>query len=241
MYCVKILEHLKLTKTIELQKCNLLSEIGLETPFYEGLGFPPALIPVANSVGSFSFFGVYLHDICPFKFSFVDLMMEESEIYEIGLNERQFCLYLARRAMEDYFEEDEEDGARKILQLCTKLNIDSPKQLEYMEDKDFLKLDVFKSGIPKYLLDSKPGSTQGQTGFQLISKGESLDENLKGNVIKSLEEGKLQLAWNYLNSPGWNLKDARDCFKSLVKVAENEFLSEIFDAWSKLNLPEQGY
>jgi hypothetical protein len=241
MYCEKILKQLELHKTLELQDCNLLNEIGLEIPFYEGLGFPPALIPVANSAGSFSFFGVYIYEIQPLKVCFVDLMMDESELYEIGLTEEQFCHYLSRRAMEDYFEEEEADIAHEILQLCKVLGVNDPKQLEYMSDEEFLKLKVFELEIPKYLLESKSGSTHGKTGFQLVSKGEKLDGNLIDDFNKVLEKRELQSAWNYLNSPGWNIKDAKKCFKRLVNIAENETLSELYKAWSNLYLPEDGY
>ncbi len=60
------------------------------------------MIPIANSIGSFSYFGVYIYDIECLAFTFVDLIIDEKEIYEVGLNEKQFCYYIVRRAIVDY-------------------------------------------------------------------------------------------------------------------------------------------
>lgn len=76
--------------------------VGLQIPFFDEIGFPPAMIPIANSIGSFSYFGVYIYDIECSAFTFVDLIIDEKEIYEVGLNEKQFCYYIVRRAIVDY-------------------------------------------------------------------------------------------------------------------------------------------
>ncbi|MFZ6731777.1 hypothetical protein ACO0LG_07630 [Undibacterium sp. Ji42W] len=64
-----ILAALNVKQLNKLKDSNLrFSEIlGLEIPFHDGFGFPPALIPIANSIGSFQYFGAFLYDIVDSK------------------------------------------------------------------------------------------------------------------------------------------------------------------------------
>ncbi|MFZ6679193.1 hypothetical protein [Undibacterium sp. Tian12W] len=163
-----ILAALNVKQLNKLKDSNLrFSEIlGLEIPFYDGLGFPPALIPIANSIGSFQYFGAFLYDIVDSKVSFVDLMIDDSELFEIGLNEKQFCYYLARRSLQDYLEEDP-DISSEIYQLCSLLGVDEFNSLQTIDEQNYLRLDVFRSGIPKYFQTRQGGTTYGKTGFDL--------------------------------------------------------------------------
>lgn len=165
--------------------------IGLQIPFFEEMGFPPAMVPLANSIGSLSYFGAYIYDIDDLKFTFVDLMIDEKEIYEIGLNEKQFCYYLARRAMLDYYEEDDEEITSQISKLCLILGVDNPSSLGDMSDDEFIKLDVFKDGIPIYLKYGKPGTSVGNTGFQRLSDG---------NPVRTILNRYLIMHWTRENT-----------------------------------------
>lgn len=215
--------------------------IGLQIPFFEEMGFPPAMVPLANSIGSMSYFGAYIYDIDNLKFTFVDLMIDEKELYEVGLNEKQFCYYLARRAMLDYYEEDDEDIASQISKLCLILGVDDPSSLGDMSDDEFLKLDVFKNGIPIYLKHGKLGTSVGNTGFQRLSDGKSVGSNLKIIFDDALDAGEHQKAWDVLNCPGWSLSDAKSRFKKLVDAKNSELLSELYEEWIRVNHPIQGY
>lgn len=214
--------------------------IGLQIPFFEEMGFPPALVPVANSIGSPSYFGAYIYDINDFRSTFVDFMIDEKELYEIGLNEQQFCYYLARRAMLDYYEEDD-DIVSQISKLCSLLDVDNASVLGDLSDEEFLKLDVFKNGIPIYIKYGKPGTSVGGTGFQRLSNGETIGADLISIFDSALDAAEYQQAWEVLNSPGWSLEDAKSRFKKLVDAHGSDILKELYEEWMRLNHPVQGY
>ncbi|MFZ6780886.1 hypothetical protein ACO0LD_28970 [Undibacterium sp. Ji83W] len=232
--------HVKQLNRLKDSNLRFGEILGLQIPFDDGFGFPPALIPIANSIGSFQYFGAFLYDIVEFKVSFVDLMIDESELFEIGLNEKQFCYYLARRSSQDYFEEDS-DISIEISQLCTLLGVDELDNLQTIDEKNYLKLNVFKSGIPKYLQNRQCGTTYGKTGFDLASNGMKLNFDPNASFSAAISNCDYQKAWEALNSPGWLLEDAKISFKKLVDHTGNPLLTSLYDKWASLNHPQQGY
>jgi len=214
--------------------------VGLQIPFFDGFGFPPALIPVANSMGSSSYFGAYVYNIIEPRLCFVDLMVNEQEVFEIGLDEKQFSHYLVRRAMRDYFEEGSELST-EFSRFSTLLGVENASALALISDEDFLKLEAFKTGIPKYFLDHKAGTTQGTTGFDLASKGENTFPDMTSSFDSAFYNGDFQKSWNILNSPGWSIDLAKTKFTLLVDAADNEVISSLYDAWIAVNHPKDGY
>lgn len=238
----RIYQKLGFSRLEKLSGSGLMFDeiIGMQIPFSDGMGFPPAMIPFANSIGSFSYFGSYIYDIDRVGLTFVDLMVDEGELYEVGLNEEQFCYYLARRAMVDFYEEN--DGVdTQILEFCSLLGIDNAFALRYMSDEEFLNLGVFESGAPTYLKFGKPGTSIGDTGFQRSSGRKGVVLNHKAVFDAAIDSGKYQKAWSVLNSPGWSLSDAKSKFKILVDAKRSDFLTGIYDEWINSNHPVQGY
>ncbi|MFZ6731779.1 hypothetical protein ACO0LG_07640 [Undibacterium sp. Ji42W] len=172
--------------------------------------------------------------------SFVDLMIDDSELFEIGLNEKQFCYYLARRSLQDYLEEDS-DISSEIYQLCSLLGVDEFNSLQTIDEQNYLRLDVFRSGVPKYLQNRQGGTTYGKTGFDLASNGMQLNFDLSASFSDAISNSDYQLAWEVLNSPGWLLEDAKSAFKKLVDHTGNQLLSGMYSKWASLNHPQQGY
>lgn len=234
MYYDDVLLKLNLNNIIKFKSLDLdFDEIlGLEIPFNESIGFPPALIPIASSLGGFSYTGVYLTDIVNNDFVFVDFLVDDNnKIYEVALTEKQFSLYIVRRAMLDYFDDDVED---QIKTLCNCLGISNFMDIADLEDDEFLELNEFKPDAPKYL-------TSSLSGFSIENEPVLETGNLKEKFDHCLYNNDFQGAWKYLNQPGWLLSDAKDNFKLLIERSNHKLLLDIFNVWSSLKHPTQGY
>lgn len=227
-----ILSSLGLDQLVQLksEKLSFDEILGMEIPFYEKMGFPPALIPFANSFGGLSLFGGYLSNIESNEVVFVDLLTDDQKIYEIALSAEQLIFGLVRRAMTDYYDEDTE---YQIQKLCQVLGIPDSQKIGDMDDEDFKRLKVFSSGLPKYLKDETSGLSN---GFEF-----SKQTNLVELFDNSMQENYYQRAWEYLNTSGWGLPEAKEKFKTLVDSVNNNFLNQMYLEWSKIDHPLEGY
>lgn len=238
-----ISEKLGFDKLPKLYQSGLVFDeiVGCQIPFYEGLGFPPAMLPLASAVGNASYFGAYLYDINNLDCTFVELMLDEEELYEVGLNEQQFCYFLVRRAMLDYYEEDNEFIINQISRFCSLLNVEDWSVIGDLSQEEFLQLEIFDLGVPRYLKLGKNGTTLGNTGFQSRVKTESVHLDYKSEFDAAFMNQDFQKAWNILNTPGWNFDDAKVRFKLLTEQVNNEVMTELYNSWIQLNHPVQGY
>lgn len=213
MYCKSILKYLNQNKAIELQSKESLDNIGLESPFYDGYGFPPSLIPIASGIDVMSYYGIYIDNIYSLGVCYVNLSIEDSNLYEIAISQEQFVYYLSYDAIVN-FNDDEEDDA-KMSSFCEELGVFDYRLLQKLASP--LEHPVYKSNLTPRLLSNKPGAGEGETGYQKHSLGYENDPfELTSRFDNALDNQDYQLAWNILNSPGWELKNAKDSFKRLV-------------------------
>ncbi|MBC3907894.1 hypothetical protein [Undibacterium umbellatum] len=197
------------------------SILGLNIPFWDGMGFPPALVPIANGHSSRSYTGLYLQNVFQKEFCFLDFDIEASEIYEIGLTENQFGYYLVRRSATDYVEPDDEEIVEDFKRLCKVWNFEATSSFEQESLLELRKLDIFGPGIPKYLADNRPGTTHGNSGFERRSREQEISIDLVSDFHLALEKENHQSAWEILNSPGWSYSLAIDALLELKNATRH--------------------
>lgn len=209
--------------------------------------FPPALIPIAADGGSPAYLGLWKHWFTKCEPGFVLLYVEVMQAYEIARTDEQFFDYILVNAI------TEQDGVTKEIEdFAEFITVDHLTELDELTNESgddpagLLKLSSFTCNPPLIACKADPMMYDGHFGQKYITPDSEFDCDfasfeknrssgrsafLKEVFASHLKKEDLAGAWRILNSPGWQINDARAAISELSLKAQDPDFDLLRQAW----------